>query len=157
MTETASRCIGLSAQDLQNISDRVDTNLSALGANVTQQAASLSVVSEQISEQQRLLAIANEEQRVEMLGLFDRLGVAHAQASQVAEHSIAQLTESLQDIQRQMTVVDDRSQEVVGNVKIAGLLAVAECARSRTANAHDFVGYRSFAGTSASFARKLTD
>ena len=121
MTETASRRIGAASQDLNIMAERAETTLAALGANVTQQAASLTVVGEQIGEQQRLLATANENQRVQMVELFDKLGFAHKQASEIAERSIAYLTSSLQEIHRQMGVVGDQSQTAVGNVKMASI------------------------------------
>ena len=121
MTETASRRIGASTQELQGVAERTETALQALGANITQQAASLSVVGEQIGEQQRLLSAANESQRAQMVDLFDKLGNAHKQASEIAERSITYLTGSLQEIHRQMGAVGDQSQTAVGNVKMASI------------------------------------
>ncbi|MDR3450489.1 MAG: hypothetical protein P4M15_12230, partial [Alphaproteobacteria bacterium] len=121
MTATASQRINVTAQDLNNVAERTETTLAALGANITQQAASLSVVGEQMSEQQRLMAAANESQRAQMLELFDKLGASHAQASEVAERSITYLTDSLKDIHRQMGLIGDHSQEAVGNVKMASM------------------------------------
>jgi hypothetical protein len=121
MTETASKRIGGASQELQAMAERAEATLAALGVNVTQQAASLSVVGEQIGEQQRILAAANENQRAQMVDLFDKLGAAHKQASDVAERAIAHLTTSLQEINRQMGMVGDRSQEAVGVVKMASM------------------------------------
>ncbi len=121
MTETASQRITASSQDLHAMTERAEAALSALGANVTQQAASLSVVGEQLSEQQKTLAVANEKQRVQMTDLFEKLGAAHHQASEIAERSIGFLTENLQEIHRQMGAVGDQSQTAVGNVKLASM------------------------------------
>jgi hypothetical protein len=121
MTETASKRIGATTHDLHNMAERAEFTLAALGANITQQAASLSVVGEQIGEQQRILAVSNEKQRAQMVELFDKLGAAHSQASEIAERSIGFLKESLQEIHRQMGMVGDQSQTAVGNVKMASM------------------------------------
>lgn len=134
MTETASQRIGTASAGLHAVAERTESTLAALGANVTQQAASLSIVSEQMAEQQRVLAIANEKQRTQMLDLFDQLRGAHLQASEVAERSIAHLTASLQDIHRHMGLVGDKSQESVGLVKMASM-GFSEQAQSLLQNA----------------------
>jgi hypothetical protein len=103
------------------MAERAESTLAALGANITQQAASLAVVGEQMGEQQRVLAIANESQRAQLVELFDKLGSAHKQASDVAERSITYLTDSLQEIHRQMGLIGDQSQEAVGTVKLASM------------------------------------
>ncbi|MDE1901852.1 MAG: hypothetical protein KGI37_09445, partial [Alphaproteobacteria bacterium] len=121
MTETASQRIAATTTDLAAAAQRSETMLAALGANITQQAASLSVVGEQIGEQQKLLASANESQRAQMIELFDKLRGAHTQAAEVAERSIAHLNISLQEIYRQIGLVGDRSQEAIGNVKLASV------------------------------------
>jgi hypothetical protein len=121
MAETASQRLGASTQDLQNMAERTESTLAALGANITQQAASLSVCGEQIDEQQKVLASANENQRVQLVDLFEKLGSAHKQASDVAERSIKYLTDSLQEIHRQMGLIGDQSQAAVGTVKMASM------------------------------------
>jgi len=121
MTETASQRIGATTQDLHIMAERAETTLAALGVNIAQQAASLAVVGDQIGEQQRLLSASNEKQRIQMVELFDKLGVAHEQSSEIAERSITYLTQSLQEIHRQMGLVGDQSQMAVGNVKMASM------------------------------------
>ncbi len=121
MTDWASERLELSGQDLQSLSERVDASLQGLGAEVTRQAASLAIVGDQIGAQQKLIAEANEHQRLDMLSLFDRLGAAHGQAAEIAERSIACLSQSLADIQGQMGLLGDRSQEAVGHVQQAGM------------------------------------
>ena len=121
LTENASTRISATAQDLQAIAGRTEATLGTLGVNITQQAASLGVVGDQIGAQQRLLAEANDKQRAQMLDLFDKLGAAHAQASEVAERSISYLSTALHEVSRQLGEVGDQSQTAVGNVKIASM------------------------------------
>ena len=121
MTENASTRIGGTAQELRSIAECAEITLGALGVNITQQAASLGVVGDQIGAQQRLLAEANDKQRAQMLDMFDKLGAAHAQASEVAERSISYLSTALHEVSRQLGEVGDQSQTAVGNVKIASM------------------------------------
>ncbi len=121
MTENASTRISGTAQELRSIAECAEITLGALGVNITQQAASLGVVGDQIGAQQRLLAEANDKQRAQMLDMFDKLGAAHAQASEVAERSISYLSTALHEVSRQLGEVGDQSQTAVGNVKIASM------------------------------------
>ncbi|MDR3425168.1 MAG: hypothetical protein P4M13_08910 [Alphaproteobacteria bacterium] len=119
MTESSSRQITATAQDLHAMADRAEEALSALGADVTRQAASLAVVGDQIGAQQKVLAEANEKQRAQMLDMFDKLGAAHAQASQIAEKSISYLSASLEEISKQIAAVEGGAQSAVGTVKVS--------------------------------------
>ena len=121
MTDHASQRLGATTDDLVAMAARAETVLAALGADVTQQAASLAIVGDQIGEQQRLLADANERQRAQMVELFDKLGAAHAQASEIAERSISYVSNSLQEISRQIGQVGDQAQTAVGTVKMASV------------------------------------
>ncbi len=120
VTQSASQKLGASSQEMHGIASKAETTLAALGANITQQAASLSVISEQLSDQYRTLGSASEGQRTQLVDLFDKLGVAHSQASEVAERTIARLAESLQQVQRQLGALSDQSQTAVGNIRTAG-------------------------------------
>jgi hypothetical protein len=107
--------------DMTEVADVAEKRLSELGANVTQQAATLSIVGEQLSEQQRILTDANEKQRVQMLDLFDKLNDAHAHATEVAVRAITSLSSSLKEIDRETADVSDRSMAAAGNVKAASV------------------------------------
>ncbi len=120
VTQTASNRLNTSHQELKDIASKTETTLAALGSNITQQAASLSVVGDQLGEQYRSLSAANENQRTQLVELFDKLGAAHGQASEVAERTINRLTDALQQIQRQLGVLSDQSQSTIANVRTAG-------------------------------------
>ncbi len=107
--------------DMQGVADRAEQSLSALGVIVTQQSTSLNVLADQITAQQRELAAANDIQRQQLVNLFEKLGTAHSQASEVAERTIARLSESLQQIQSQLGAVSDQSQSTIGQVRAAGM------------------------------------
>ncbi|MFA4994166.1 MAG: hypothetical protein WC521_02550 [Bdellovibrionales bacterium] len=119
MTEVADKRISSTTQELYTTAERVEKTLSELGVNITQQAATMTIVGDQIGEQQKTLFDANEKQRVQLLDLFDRLTVAHKQASDVAEKTISYLSQSLTEIDHQVGDVSDRSQTAIGNIKIA--------------------------------------
>ncbi|MGE3623461.1 MAG: hypothetical protein AB7H77_06290 [Bdellovibrionales bacterium] len=119
VAHAASGRLGASHQELQDIAGRAENTLTSLGTNITQQAATLSVVHDQIGEQFRAMTSANENQRTQLIELFDRLGAAHGQASEVAERTITHLTESLQNVQRQLGALSDQSQNAVSNVRSA--------------------------------------
>lgn len=119
LTNVASTRLQNSQQEMESVASKAEATLAALGANITQQASSLSVVSEQISEQYKTLGNASEGQRVQLVDLFDKLGSAHAQASEVAERTISRLNESLAQIQRNLGALSDQSQTAVGNIRTA--------------------------------------
>ena len=96
-----------------------ETNLTSLSAGIGQQAITLAAISEQISGQYRALVTAGETQRVQLVDLFDKLGAAHSQASEVAERTIARLSESLSQIHARLGALGDQSQAAVGHVKTA--------------------------------------
>lgn len=121
MSGCASKAFDKSSQELQDMAERAEKTLATLGAHVTQQAATLAVVGDQIGEQQRVLAESTEKQRVQMFELFDKLSSAHAEASGIAERTIAYLSSALKDIERQVGDVGDKSQAAIGNVKIASM------------------------------------
>ncbi len=121
MASGSTKTIDKSTQELHAMAERAEKTLSTLGAHVTQQAATLAVVGDQIGEQQRVLAESTEKQRVQMFELFDKLSAAHAEASGIAERTIAYLSSALKDIERQVGDVGDKSQAAIGNVKIASM------------------------------------
>jgi hypothetical protein len=119
VAQTASNRLSTSYQEMEAIANKAEAMLSTFGIGVTQQSASLSVISEQLSEQYRAMTSANESQRTQLVELFDKLGSAHAQASDVAERTITRLSESLNQIQHQLGLLSDQSQTAVGNVRTA--------------------------------------
>jgi len=128
MTQTASNRLKDSQQEMRNVASKAETTLAALGANVSQQASTLSAVSEQLGEQYRTLAAASENQRTQLVDLFDKLGAAHSQSSEVAERTIARLGESLAQIQRSLGSLSDQSQTAIGNVRTASSGFADQCA-----------------------------
>ena len=108
-----------SYQEMEIMASKADTALSGYGANVTQQAATLAVVSEQLNEQYSAMTQQNESQRTQLVDLFEKLGGAHSQAADVAERTIVRLTESLNQLQHQLGMLSDQSQTTVGNVRTA--------------------------------------
>lgn len=116
---TASSRLSTVSSELEQVANRAENQLSSYGANITQQAASLGVISDQLAEQYRAMSSANDSQRTQLVDLFDKLGGAHAQASEVAERTIARLSESINQIQHQLGVMSDQSQATVGNVRTA--------------------------------------
>jgi len=120
MTQAASERLGGSSQELVEIANKTETTLGALSASITQQVASLNIVGDQIGEQYRALTAANENQRQQLVDLFEKLGAAHGQASEVAERTIARLSDDIQQIQRQLGALGDQSQAAIANVRTAG-------------------------------------
>jgi hypothetical protein len=116
MTQQASTRLNASQQELTGLAGKAEITLAALGANITQQTASLAIIGEQLSEQQRAVSSANEGQRTQLVELFDRLGAAHGEASDVADRTITRLSDALQQIQRSLGALSDQSQIAVGNV-----------------------------------------
>lgn len=107
--------------NMMETAGRAETVLSTLGANVTQQAATLAVVGEQLTEQQKLLADAHDKQRTQMLTLFDKLNEAHEQASGVAERAISSLSSALKGVDEKIGTVGEKSVSAIGNVKAASV------------------------------------
>lgn len=119
VSETASTSLSGSSKELEQAASKAEASLASYGANITQQAASLTIVSEQLGEQYRAMSAANESQRTQLVDLFDKLGGAHSQASEVAERTIARLAESINQIQHQLGLISDQSQAAVGTVRSA--------------------------------------
>ncbi|MDD5585470.1 MAG: hypothetical protein PHY92_00745 [Alphaproteobacteria bacterium] len=120
ITKDASGHLDGSSEKLLDIAGKAESTLSALGASITQQVASLNLVSEQMDEQHRAMTAANESQRTQLLDLFEKLGSAHGQASDVAERTIARLTDSLQQIHRQLGALSDQSQTALADIRTTG-------------------------------------
>jgi hypothetical protein len=127
MTQNATSRLKDSQQEVQNVASKTETTLAALGANITQQASSLSIVGEQLNEQYRVLSGANENQRTQLVDLFDKLGSAHSQSAEVAERTIARLNDALAQIQRNLGALSDQSQTAVGNVRTASSGFADQC------------------------------
>ncbi len=119
VAQSASSRLQGSYQEMEAIADKANEKLASYGANITQQAATLGVVSDQFSEQYKMMTAENEKQRTQLVDLFDKLGGAHSQASEVAERTIVRLAESLNNIQHQLGLLSDQSQAAVGNVRTA--------------------------------------
>jgi hypothetical protein len=120
LTENATTKIGASGQEILNVAAKTESSLSALSSGMTQQVAALNLVSEQLAEQHKAVTVANEGQSAQLVGLFEKLGNAHAQASEVAERTIARLGDALQQIQKSLSTMNDQSQTTVANVTTAG-------------------------------------
>jgi len=120
VTGSASSKLEASSQELLAVSAKAESVLGALGASITQQVASLNIVSEQLSEQHRTIAATNENHRAQLLDLFEKLGAAHSQASEVAERTISRLADALQQIHRQCGALSDQSQTALADVRAAG-------------------------------------
>lgn len=119
MTETASTKLSTFSQNMEETATRAEQALATLGASVTQQTSTLSVLGDQVAEQHRTLSAATESQRMQLVELFDKLASSHASASDVAERSIVRLDESVRQIQNQLGLLSDKSQSTVGYVREA--------------------------------------
>ncbi len=119
MTQSASTRLGANQQEMETVASKAEAALSTLGTNVTQQTATLSILGEQLTDQFNTISAANENQRTQLVDLFDKLGAAHSQASEVADRTIARLTEALNQIQRNLGAMSDQSQTAVSNVREA--------------------------------------
>jgi hypothetical protein len=119
MTKSAASQLIACHDDMQMVATKAESSLSGFGADVTQQAASLSIISEQLTDQYKSLASANENQKTQLVELFSKLGSAHGEASEVAERTIVRLTDSLNQMQRHLGLLSDQSQTTVGNVRAA--------------------------------------
>ena len=74
VSENAATRLVSSNQTMQDVAEKAEVALSSIGASITQQAASLSVLGEQMSAQQSAMSAANDAQRSQMIELFDKLG-----------------------------------------------------------------------------------
>ncbi|MDD3182214.1 MAG: hypothetical protein PHD48_05360 [Alphaproteobacteria bacterium] len=119
MAETASSRLENTSQDLFKIADRTESTLGDLSAGITKQVASLNLVGEQIAEQHRVLTSTNETQRTQLLDLFEKLGAAHDEASNVAERTISRLGETLSQVQTHLGQLSDNSQTALANITTA--------------------------------------
>jgi hypothetical protein len=119
MTQSASARLSANQEDMQAVAGKAEATLGIFSAGVTQQSASLALLTEQLSEQYKMLAAANDSQRTQLVDLFEKLGGAHGQASEVAERTIARLSDSLANIQRYLGSLSDQSQAAIGNVRAA--------------------------------------
>jgi chromosome segregation ATPase len=119
LTQNASTRIGATSQELLDIASKTDASLTSLGSGLTQQVASLNMVCEQIVEQQKSVASSNAMQQSQLTSLFEKIGSAHAQASDIAEKSVARLGEALQQIQRHLSALMESSDGAVTNVRSA--------------------------------------
>lgn len=117
-TKTSSR-LDDASKDILKIADDTDDALGALSANVTKQVAALNIVSEQIAEQHKMLTHENKNQHTQMLDLFDKLGGAHAEASNVADRTIKCLDDTLGKVQTHLGQLSDNSQMTLANVTTA--------------------------------------
>ena len=119
LTSSATMRIGSAGQELLSMADRTDKALGGLSANMTQQVAALNLLSEQMTEQNQAITVSHSSQKEQLVDLFEKIGTAHAQASEVADRTIVRLADSLQQIQRQLGVLSDQSQSTVANVRTA--------------------------------------
>jgi SMC interacting uncharacterized protein involved in chromosome segregation len=119
VTHQATSSVGKATQELLSMAAATETKLSSLGANITQQTATLTLLGEQLGSQHTQLLAANETQRNQLVELFEKLGAAHAEASSVAERSIVRLNDAVQQIHRQLGALSDQSQVSLGNVRTA--------------------------------------
>lgn len=121
LADDTSERLNSTTQELFKVADRTESSLSALSADVTKQVAALNMVGEQIAEQHKMLTMANENQRVQLLDLFEKLGSAHGEASSVAERTITRLDDTLHKVQDFLGILSDQSQTALANVTTANL------------------------------------
>lgn len=119
LTQSATNRLVTGQRDMQQIAERAENTLTALGSNISQQSVSLTALNEQLVEQHRITNQTNEAQRVQLVELFDKLGAAHSEASSLGERTIARLTEALNQIQRHLGALSDQSQTTVSNIRMA--------------------------------------
>jgi len=120
LAKSAAKSIGGTTDELFKIADRTESTLSTLSADVTKQVASLNLVGEQLAEQHKTLSQANESQRTQLLNLFENLGTAHSEASQIAERTIQRLDETLHRVQTFLGQISDDSQSALAGITTAG-------------------------------------
>ncbi|HUY68345.1 MAG TPA: hypothetical protein VMV79_03485, partial [Alphaproteobacteria bacterium] len=119
MTESASTQLAGSEKAIGDIANRAESTLVTLGSNIAEQTAALTRAGEQLGEQHRTITAANENQRTQLVDLFDKLGGAHEQASEVAARTITHLNEALVQIQRHLGALGDQSQSAIASVRTA--------------------------------------
>ena len=90
--ETAAARIAATTEDLYTMADRADNVLANLGANITQQAASLSVIGDTIAAQQNGFAETSDKQRTQMLDTVSKLGAALDQQREIVNGMLNRLT-----------------------------------------------------------------
>ncbi len=120
LTSKAKSLIEGSSEDLFKIADRTEDTLGELSSGITKQVAALNMVSEQIMEQHKALSSANENQRIQLLDLFEKIGSAHNESSSVAERTIERLDDMLRQVQNYLGQLSDHSQTALANVTTAG-------------------------------------
>lgn len=120
LADTASQKLSSAGQEMFKIADQAEGSLGALSASVTQQVAALNVVSEQIMAQHKAMSESNENQRAQMLDLFEKIRGAHGESSDVAERTIKRLDETLAKVQQHLGQLSDGSQTALASVTKAG-------------------------------------
>lgn len=99
LADNASTKLTDTTKSLMDVAEKTDTKLAALSSGITQQVAALNIVSEQITEQQKMLTDTSETHRTQLLELFGQLGDAHREASEVADRTIIRLEDNLSKVQ----------------------------------------------------------
>ncbi|MDD2326363.1 MAG: hypothetical protein PHW63_10290, partial [Alphaproteobacteria bacterium] len=107
-------------KELIKVSDQTETTLGALSVGITKQVAALNLVGEQIATQHKTLTETNDAQRTQLLDLFEKIGAAHGEASEIATRTISRLEETLGQVQNHMGELSDKSQTALADITLAG-------------------------------------
>ena len=106
--------------ELRDLSNTAELTLTSLQNGVTQQSQALNSTMQQISERQRSLTVALDAQRDVVNGLLNRLALAQDETAATAERTVARLTDSTQQIAKQLGVIDTQAQNTLANVQATG-------------------------------------
>ena len=116
LAENATTKLTDTTKNLFNIAEDTDEKLSALSAGITQQVASINIVSEQISEQHKMLTETSETHRTQLMDLFGQIGKAHDEASAVADRTIMRLEDNLGKVQGFLKDLNENSGKSLDNI-----------------------------------------
>jgi hypothetical protein len=130
--------------DIRAIGTTAEATISSLHSGMSGQAAALNDSMQQITERQRHLTVTLESQRETLNALVSRLTLATDETAQAGERGAARLTESAEQIARQMGAMESQAKMVLDSVHNTG-----------TGFANEVASFASHANEAEKLARSL--
>ncbi|MBI1273882.1 MAG: hypothetical protein GC131_07345 [Alphaproteobacteria bacterium] len=112
--------LGAGAEQLQRLTRDAESALSAISGNLNSQLNALEQAALKIAEQQTSVRTANDNQKEELVAMFERLGMAHASSSEAAERTAGRLSETLSAMNRQLAQFNEQTQSSLAAVRTTG-------------------------------------
>src|SRR5262249_53257350 len=84
-----------------------------------QQTDAIARAAEQIARHQQTAQTANDNQRQDLITLFERLGIAHQNSAEQADKTMTRLNDIISGMNRQLTQFADQTQGVLASIRQA--------------------------------------